>query len=333
MTGQEKRIPIVLLTGFLGAGKTTWLSRALRAESTGRVAVLVNEFGEVGIDHLLVGEIAPDTVLLKSGCICCQIRGELKQAVLTLMSRAQCGEIPEFDRIVIETTGLADPSQILSTLNFDPVLHNQVYLQEVVSIADAKNHALHGQQPEWSAQIAAASVILLSKTEMVSAQRQDALRLRLGLLNPTARIESTATSWKFEDVLTSKHEAQPHAQPRFSKGGAIPARAGFAHHDGTGAQTLVMSFAQPLDWTQFVVWLSALIHCHGAKILRVKCLLKTVENTAVLIDGVGHTLHHPRHLDTAQLADEASHLVFIARGLDMAQLRASFEAFFDVNPA
>ncbi|MCJ7872148.1 GTP-binding protein [Phaeobacter sp. J2-8] len=313
-------VPITLLTGFLGAGKTTWLSRALRDETADRVAVLVNEFGAVGIDHLLVGTIAPDTVLLNSGCVCCQIRGELKDAILTLIAQARSGEIPQFDRIVIETTGLADPSQILSTLTFDPVLHNQVVLQDVVTVADALNGAsLHAKQPEWVAQVAAASTILLSKTDLVPQTRLQDLGLRLALINPAAQLLDARENPTFADI---------------AGGGSIDPgaswAAGSAHRDGTGAATLGLTFQTSLDWTRFVVWLSALIHRHGANLLRVKCLLKT-DTGFVLIDGVGHTLHHPRHLDSAIASDQSSHLVFIARDLDMARLRASFEAFLNVK--
>lgn len=313
-------VPITLLTGFLGAGKTTWLSRALRDETADRVAVLVNEFGAVGIDHLLVGTIAPDTVLLNSGCVCCQIRGELKDAILTLIAQARSGEIPQFDRIVIETTGLADPSQILSTLTFDPVLHNQVVLQDVVTVADALNGAsLHAKQPEWVAQVAAASTILLSKTDLVPQTRLQDLGLRLALINPAAQLLDARENPTFADI---------------AGGGSIEPgaswAAGSAHRDGTGAATLGLTFPTSLDWTRFVVWLSALIHRHGANLLRVKCLLKT-DTGFVLIDGVGHTLHHPRHLDSAIASDQSSHLVFIARDLDMARLRASFEAFLNVK--
>ncbi|KAE9631004.1 CobW family GTP-binding protein [Parasedimentitalea maritima] len=315
---RQAPIPIILLTGFLGAGKTTWLSRALRHESAGRTAVLVNEFGEVGIDHLLVGTIAPDTVLLNSGCICCQIRGELKDAILDVITRAERGEIPTFEKIVIETTGLADPSQILSTLMFDPVLHNQVSLQHVVTVADAQNGAtIHSAQPEWVGQIAAASVLLLTKADLVSSSKLQALRMRLALVNPTAEQLVAQDCPGFRDIDGPGDSHLPTVN--FDKSSQ--------HQDGTGARTLSLTLERPMDWVKFIVWLSALIHRHGAKLLRVKCLLNTEETGPVLIDGVGHTLHHPRHLDSEFASDEKSRLVFIARDLDMMRLRLSFEKF------
>ena len=312
---RKSPIPITLLTGFLGAGKTTWLSQALADETAGDTAVLVNEFGEVGIDHLLVGTIAPDTVLLNSGCVCCQIRGELKDAILTLLSQAEAGDVPPFEKIVIETTGLADPAQILSTLMFDPVLHNQVRLQNVVTIADAQNGAsVHAAQPEWVAQVAAASVILISKTDLVPPARLQGLRMRLSLVNPTALQQDVQDCRRFQDIQ--------------APASLVPMQSGATtHRDGTQANTLCLTQEGAVDWTRFVVWLSALIHRHGNTLMRVKCLLNTQDAGVVLIDGVGHTLHPPRHLDSEIVSDEKSYLVFIARDLDMALVRASFEAY------
>lgn len=320
----KKPIPIILLTGFLGAGKTTWLSQALKDESNGQIAVLVNEFGEVGIDHLVLGEIAPDTVLLNSGCVCCQIRGELKHAILDLISRSERGEIPAFEKIVIETTGLADPAQIHSTLIFDPVLHNQVLLQDIVTIADAQNSSkIHALQPEWVAQIAAASLILFSKIDLVTPLELQSLKGRLALINPTARQRTVGDCPRFSDIGCDANDA---LLPSYVESPA-------AHRDGTGAQTLALSFDTQIDWIRFVVWLSAVIHCHGDKLLRVKCILNTTDTGRVLIDGVGHMLHHPRHLKSKASIDEKSHLVFIARDLDMERLRASFDAFIQAKEA
>src|SRR5258708_4749031 len=127
-------IPLNVITGFLGSGKTTLLQKLLASDLGGETAVLINELGEVGIDHLLVGEIAPNTVLLKSGCVCCSIRGDLKDAVIQLYSRRQKGEIPRFDRIILETTGLADPAPIFATLLADPMLRHHFRLGVVISV-------------------------------------------------------------------------------------------------------------------------------------------------------------------------------------------------------
>ncbi len=314
---QDARTPLILLTGFLGSGKTTWLKTALANETYGDTAVLVNEFGEVGIDHLLVDAISPDIVLLDSGCVCCQIRGELKDAVLDLLDRRYSGEIPAFSRIVVETTGLADPGQILSTFLMDPVLRHQIDLSSVVTIVDALNGPdLHANQPEWAAQVSAASLLLLSKTDLMT-EDVEALDASLQALNPVAEIDTVAKVALLSD-LTRKDLRFPAMQ--------TPVVPSGSHHHGS-AKTLALHVEERLDWTRFVIWLSALIHNHGDRLLRVKCLLNTEENGVVLLDGVSHTLHPPQHLDDWPDDDPRSRLVFIARGIEPEDIRRSFRAY------
>jgi G3E family GTPase len=160
-------IALNVITGFLGSGKTTLLKRLLQGESLGDTALLINEFGDVGIDHLLVEEVAPDTVLLPSGCVCCSIRGELKDALLGLLQRRERGEIPAFKRVILETTGLADPAPILATLNNDVQLRGRFHVGLVITLVDASHAALQERlHPEWLAQVAAADRMLLSKTDL-----------------------------------------------------------------------------------------------------------------------------------------------------------------------
>lgn len=157
-------IALNVITGFLGSGKTTLLKRLLQGESLGDTALLINEFGDVGIDHLLVEEVAPDTVLLPGGCVCCSIRGELKDALLGLLQRRERGEIPAFKRVILETTGLADPAPILATLNNDVQLRGRFHIGLVITLVDASHATLQERlHPEWLAQVAAADRLLLSK--------------------------------------------------------------------------------------------------------------------------------------------------------------------------
>ncbi len=161
-----------LLTGFLGSGKTTLLRRLLRDPALSRSAVLINEFGEVGLDHHLVERIDETTVLLQSGCLCCTIRGDLSDAVRTLQSRRSSGLIPDFNRIVIESTGLADPFPILSTLRADPVLRHHFQIGAVVTTVDAVNAPMQiERRPELVKQVASADRILLTKTDLVNVVR------------------------------------------------------------------------------------------------------------------------------------------------------------------
>ncbi|MCK1788568.1 GTP-binding protein, partial [Pseudomonas sp. TNT11] len=176
-------IALNVITGFLGSGKTSLLARLLQGESLGDTALLINEFGDIGIDHLLVEEVAPDTVLLPSGCVCCSIRGELKDALLGLLQRRERGEIPAFKRVILETTGLADPAPILATLNNDVQLRGRFHIGLVITLVDASHAALQERlHPEWLAQVAAADRLLLSKTDRVDDC--EPLRVHLRALNP-----------------------------------------------------------------------------------------------------------------------------------------------------
>src|SRR4249920_1125598 len=156
MTLRDSHTPVNVLTGFLGSGKTTLLQRLLRSPRMARTAVLINEFGEIGLDHLLIERVEESVVLLQSGCICCSIRDDLKSALRALLGRRDRGEIPEFDRVVIETTGMADPGPILYTLLGEPVVRHRFRLGNVITTVDAVNAALHlSRNPESIKQIAA----------------------------------------------------------------------------------------------------------------------------------------------------------------------------------
>ena len=184
----DPRLPVVLLTGFLGAGKTTLLNAILRDQASGRIAVIVNEFGEAGLDHDLIETSEEDVVLMQSGCLCCSIRGDLSKAVTNLLARRDKNEI-SFDRIIIETTGLADPAPILQTLLVDPTLAASLRMDGVVTLADAAaGPTTLNTQFESVSQAAMADLIVVSKTDLVSKAQASAFQDRLRALNPTARI-------------------------------------------------------------------------------------------------------------------------------------------------
>ncbi|NRA89472.1 MAG: GTP-binding protein, partial [Rhizobiales bacterium] len=254
--------------------------------------------------------------LLDSGCVCCQIRGELKQAILDLLTKRHLKEIPQFERIVIETTGLSDPLQIYSTLIMDPVLRNKISLNNVTTIVDCLNSmSLHSKQPEWAAQVAAANLIILSKTDLVTKNQQLEVEKWVSELNPIAQIAIAGEKLDWTDRKKNLNHLINIASSDYNAHG--------------GATTIALKIDFQVDWTAFVVWLSALIHRYGDKILRVKCLLNTIENGALLIDGVGHTLHQPQHLEAWPDSDPRSRIVFIARGLDLRLVEASFRVFVE----
>ncbi|MFC3230696.1 CobW family GTP-binding protein [Marinibaculum pumilum] len=338
---RRQRLPVAVLTGFLGAGKTSLLRRLLAAEAAGRTAVLVNEFGEVGIDQLLVSPIAPDIVLLESGCICCRIRGELKDALVDLLDARAEGRLPPFERIVIETTGLAEPGPIHSTLAADPLLANQVVLERVVAVIDAGNaQETHGRRPEWLAQVAAADIIALAKTDLATAAQAGALRALLAQLNPgaalveTAELDGPAVAALFDRPVDRTAGLLPAAPaPKRHRARDHDHGHDHAHEHEHGAVTsFTLVLDRKLDWTAFGVWLSALLHWHGDRILRVKGILDTGTTGGegerpLLLNGVQHTIHPPEHLPAWPGSDRRSRLVFITDGLERATVERSLAAW------
>ncbi|RMV70013.1 Cobalamin synthesis protein/P47K protein [Pseudomonas caricapapayae] len=320
-------IALNVITGFLGSGKTTLLKRLLADENMGETALLINEFGDVGIDHLLVEEVAPDTVLLPSGCVCCTVRGELKDALLGLLERRNRGEIPSFRRVILETTGLADPAPILTTLSNDPQLRGRFHVGLIVTLVDACHAALQERlHPEWLAQVAAADRLLLSKTDMIDEPAREALRRRLQTLNFSAPLRDTAQIHSGDQLLLGEGMRSDEPAAEVTRWQLHRVLSTTARHGD--AQVCCLTFERPLDWVGFGVWLSMLLRCHGERILRVKGLLNVNDNQApIVIHGVQHCLHAPVHLAAWPGEDRTSRLVFILRGLEADALRRSFEVF------
>jgi len=195
-------LPVTLVTGFLGSGKSTLLADALHGDAAKDTAVLINEFGEVGLDHLLVGEVDARTVLLDNGCVCCSIRGELKEALATLFSQRARGDLPPFSRVILETTGLATPAPIVATLLADPVIRSHYALNATVTVVDALNAAQQrARHPEWLAQVSVADRLLISKSDLVDPTDIAVLAHTLEALNPAAEVVVLASAADKVDML------------------------------------------------------------------------------------------------------------------------------------
>lgn len=322
------RVPFNILTGFLGSGKTTLLRRVLADEAAGETALLINEFGDVGIDHLLVEPIAPDTVLLPSGCVCCVVRDDLRTALLALDGRRQRGEIPPFKRVLLETTGLADPAPLRATLLRDVHVRGRFRLGLQATIVDAVNAGLQEElHPEWLSQVASADRLLISKTDMVDADSVAALQARLADLNPGAVVTQT-DALSAGDLLLLGDALNDAATARAMEDEGWRLWQGRPLRRHGHAQVCCMKFDAPLDWTVFGVWLSMLLRCHGERILRVKGILRIADAPyPIAIHGVQHCLHPPVHLPAWPAGFEGSQLVFITRGLPVEQLERSLRAF------
>lgn len=319
-------LQINVLTGFLGSGKTTLLQRVLAHEEMGETALLINEFGEVGIDDLLVQEIAPNTVLLPSGCVCCSIRGDLKQALIDLHDKRSRGLIPPFRRVLLETTGLADPAPILSTLQRDPQLRGRYHLGLIVTVVDAQHAALQERiHPEWLGQVTAADRLLVSKADRVSVEVLEQVTAHLQSLNPSASVALASGVGEGDEQLLGEGLRSPEPDDEVARWQLFAPTRQPQHG---GAQVCALEYDQALDWLAFGVWLSMLLRCHGERILRVKGILDVMDcEQPIVIHGVQHCLHAPVHLKAWPGGERRSRLVIIVRDLDTRLLRRSFEAF------
>jgi G3E family GTPase len=338
--------PVNLITGFLGSGKTSLLKRLLADPGLHNTAVLINEFGEVGLDHLLLERIDDEMVLLQSGCVCCTIRGELSDAIRQLHGKRERGEMPAFRRLVVESSGLADPFPILSTVHADPVIRHHFRLGAVVTTIDAVNGASQlERQAESVKQLAVADRVVLTKTDIAGNAAIDAVTARIDRLNPAAPVFRAAEDRISADLLIGDAFAMgkpgSHAADWFSQAlAALGKGRKLGHWHGTeagkGIESAAITFEGALDWPLFGIWLTFLLHAHGERILRVKGLLN-VEGTdrPVALHGVQHIIHPPSHLADWPDADRRSKLVFITQGLESSLIERSMRAFgvFGEGPA
>ena len=311
--------PVTIVTGFLGSGKTTLLGRVLSEPSMSNTAVLVNEFGEVGLDHHLLRRVDERAVLLGNGCVCCTTREDLVEALLGLLDLDQRGEIPRLDRVVIETTGLADPAPILHTIFADPVLQHHFSVDLVLTTVDAVNGDLHlDRNPESVKQIAAADKVVVTKTDAAQPGSVRGIISRLGTINPSARVFVASFGETDVDELFRPDGVGSHAAPEVPAG---------EPHDVGETHSVSLTFDGSVDWTAFGIWLSMLLHARGEDVLRVKGLLDVGEAGPVVVNGVQHTIHPPEHLDRWPDEDHRSRIVFITKGICPEELLDSLDAF------
>jgi G3E family GTPase len=311
---------LVVFAGFLGSGKTTLLSGLLGRPSARRAAVLVNEFGEVGLDHHLLRRAGGRVTLLGGGCVCCDGSKDLARALLDLLDEGPSNPV------LLETSGLADPAGVMRAVLSHPVLRHHYAVGPVVTTVDAANSGYHLDQPEAVAQISAADVLVLTKTDLAGAEAARELAARLRALNPAARIvvPDLPGAADLEMLLRPGSGPEGPETPARRRGEDVPG----ARHGGHGAaRSVSLTFDGPVDWAGFGIWLSMLLHARGGSVLRVKGLLDVGEDGPVVLDGVGGTVHPPRHLDAWPDRDRSPRLVFILRGTEPVEILASLDAF------
>jgi G3E family GTPase len=349
LSDAASRIPVTVLTGFLGSGKTTLLNHVLKQPDMAATAVIVNEFGEIGLDHLLVESATEDVVLLNSGCLCCTVRGDIVNTLTDLFVNRVKGRVPYFTRAVIETTGLADPAPVLHALISDPIVEARYMIDGVVTTVDAVNGAAAlDRQPEAVKQAAVADRLIVTKTDLADADRVAELSGRLAALNPGAAqlravqgaIDAGALfglglfdpqtksadvqRWLRDEAVAAAHADHEHAHDD-------------EHHDVNRHDARIRAFCmtrdKPISWNALSGWLDALASMRGDDLLRLKAIVAIAEkpDQPVVLHGVQHLFHPPVLLPHWPSADRRTRIVFITRGLPQQAIEESFTAFAEAD--
>jgi G3E family GTPase len=313
------RLPVVVVTGFLGSGKTTLIRALLDKPEGAGTAVVVNEYGEIGIDHALLRSSSDATVLLGNGCLCCNVRSDLQETLRSLFADRARGVVPSFVRVVIETSGLADPGPVLQTFATDRALGREFHLQALICVVDAiAGETNFAHMPEARKQVALADRIVVTKSDLADAGATERLVERIATINPApfgvARNGEIDPSFLLDEPV------------------AVRRNFDLAEADHThGLDSFSLIFDEPLTWPGFEQAMAVLMSLRGPDLLRVKGLVALAEcRGPVVVHIVQHVAHPPVELEEWPDDDRRSRLVFVTRGLTrepVAQLFASIAAF------
>ena len=342
----QSTIPVSVITGFLGSGKTTLLARLLADPRMNKAAVIINEFGEVGLDHMLVTTPREDVVLLSSGCLCCSLRGDLVNTLTQLWNERARREIPAFDRVLVETTGLADPAPVLLTVTADERLSEVYQVERVITTVDAV-HGL-GQldtQPESVKQACVADIVLVTKTDVAEADKVAALRARLHRLNPIAHTRDVVQGdidpdWLFNIAAPGAARARDFsglsAEPDGHDGHHHHDHGHGHHHDHDphgGIRSFSVVRDEKVTFTGLEMWMGMLGEVRGPNLLRIKGIVN-VDGRPIVIQAVQHMFHPLRELPDWPDEDRRSRIIFITRDVAREEIERTLDALsLDLAPA
>ena len=349
LDGSSQRLPVSVLTGFLGSGKTTVLNHLIQQPALSRTLVLINEFGEIGLDHDLVTHSKDDVVIeMSSGCLCCTIRGDLARTLREAPGRfASAGEL-WFDRVVIETTGLADPAPILHTLMTEPAVARRYRLDGVMSTVDAVNGGgTLDRQIEPVKQAAMADLLLVTKADLVDLDALRRLQDRLRVLNPAApqiiaengAVDPTllfdaglynpkTKSLDVQNWLKAEAYAEPHDHEHGTAGHGHTCELNDVNRHDAHIKAVCLTIHEPIHCDALDHWLEALLLLRGADLLRTKGIINVVDlDGPVVIHGVQHIFHPAVMLKEWPSEDRRSRIVFITRDIDESVLRDTLRMF------
>ncbi|MDB5408543.1 MAG: ATP-binding protein [Rhodospirillales bacterium] len=331
------RLPVALLTGFLGSGKTTLLNRILGDPRLAETAVAINEFGEMALDQHFIDHGEDKTVVMANGCLCCTVSGDLDDAVMRIFTRRQSGELPQFKRLIIETSGLADPAPILQALLNNPVMSRLFRIDTLVTTVDGVfGRRQLSDNDEAVKQVALADRLVLTKPDIADPGEHEALHEALRRVNPTAPmvtardgetdVAALFSPLFFDPAVDFPAVADLLAQHAAGAAHDHPHDAAPAPHYAGSIATLCLTAEAPLDWNSFRAWLHRIKIRRADNLLRVKGILNIAgEPRPIVVQGVHHVFHDPVALKRWPDEDRRSRLVFITRDLPSDELRRSWD--------